>query len=194
MSEANEGVRGNASPAEHAQPLTPDSLRSLGPLPGGEREYDVWHRIGDMGYFDDKGRLWFCGRKAHRVLLEDGKVLYSVCVEAIVESMIERECNQPIRVALAGIGPAEEQAAVVIAEAPKSSTLTTLIDAFDDVERNAVKWCGADLARQLRTLLFYPAPFPVDIRHNAKINREELARWAEKELARRNQELRAKSQ
>jgi hypothetical protein len=27
----------------------------------------VWHRMGDLGYFDEGGRLWFCGRKAERV-------------------------------------------------------------------------------------------------------------------------------
>ena len=27
----------------------------------------IWHRMGDLGYFDSEGRLWFCGRKAHRV-------------------------------------------------------------------------------------------------------------------------------
>src|SRR5690606_39338033 len=26
-----------------------------------------FHRMGDVGYLDASGRLWFCGRKAHRV-------------------------------------------------------------------------------------------------------------------------------
>ncbi len=26
---------------------------------GGSR---IWHRMGDLGYLDDRGRLWFCGR------------------------------------------------------------------------------------------------------------------------------------
>ncbi len=29
---------------------------------------DVWHRMGDAGYLDDRERFWFCGRVAHRVL------------------------------------------------------------------------------------------------------------------------------
>ena len=28
----------------------------------------VWHRMGDLGCIDEKGRLWFCGRKSHRVV------------------------------------------------------------------------------------------------------------------------------
>jgi hypothetical protein len=36
--------------------------------------------------------------------------------------------------------------------------------------------------RGIEKILFHPA-FPVDIRHNAKIFREKLAVWAERELA-----------
>src|SRR5262249_34092040 len=28
----------------------------------------LWHRMGDVGYFDEQGRLWYCGRKSHRVV------------------------------------------------------------------------------------------------------------------------------
>jgi acyl-coenzyme A synthetase/AMP-(fatty) acid ligase len=28
---------------------------------------NTWHRMGDVGYIDDKGKLWFCGRKSHVV-------------------------------------------------------------------------------------------------------------------------------
>lgn len=42
-----------------------------------------WHRMGDLGYLDVLGRLWFCGRKAHRV--QTGKdTLYTIPCEAIV--------------------------------------------------------------------------------------------------------------
>ena len=27
----------------------------------------LWHRMGDLGYIDTQGRIWVCGRKAHRV-------------------------------------------------------------------------------------------------------------------------------
>ncbi len=42
----------------------------------------VWHRMGDVGYFDNQGRLWFCGRKKHRVFTEQG-ILYPVQCETI---------------------------------------------------------------------------------------------------------------
>ncbi|WPJ94909.1 fatty acid CoA ligase family protein [Coraliomargarita algicola] len=41
-----------------------------------------WHRMGDMGWLDGEGRLWFCGRKVERVLTETG-AMYTDCCEAI---------------------------------------------------------------------------------------------------------------
>jgi hypothetical protein len=40
-----------------------------------------------------------------------------------------------------------------------------------------------DVTRSLTTFQVYPQPFPVDTRHNAKIERESLARWAEAHVA-----------
>jgi hypothetical protein len=37
------------------------------------------------------------------------------------------------------------------------------------------------LTRQIQTVL-YPKAFPVDVRHNAKIDREKLAAWAAERL------------
>ena len=37
------------------------------------------------------------------------------------------------------------------------------------------------ITKEIRTVLFHPG-FPVDIRHNSKIGREELAEWAAKQM------------
>ncbi len=42
---------------------------------------DIWHRMGDAGYLDDRQRFWFCGRVAHRVLSPDGPMFTSPCEE-----------------------------------------------------------------------------------------------------------------
>jgi hypothetical protein len=42
---------------------------------------------------------------------------------------------------------------------------------------------GHSLTSPIRHVLFHPA-LPVDVRHNAKINREQLAAWAAKPLSR----------
>src|SRR5690606_3268396 len=43
---------------------------------------DVWHRMGDCGYLDEFGRLWFCGRAAERVEAPGGP-LFTEQVEPI---------------------------------------------------------------------------------------------------------------
>ena len=135
----------------------------------------VWHRMGDIGYYDEKGRLWFCGRKAHRVITKDG-ILYSVCCEAIFNMHPGIS-----RCALVGIGPEGRQTPVIVIE-PKSGKMPgsedekmKFIDELNDL--------GADHDFTLRIshFLFHPA-FPVDIRHNAKIFREKLAAWARRKV------------
>ncbi len=38
-----------------------------------------WHRMGDVGYLDDQNRFWFCGRKNHRVITNDGPMYTIPC-------------------------------------------------------------------------------------------------------------------
>src|SRR6202030_3608242 len=42
----------------------------------------IRHRMGDLGYLDEQGRVWFCGRKSHRVITTDG-TLYTIPCEAV---------------------------------------------------------------------------------------------------------------
>ncbi len=59
----------------------------------------VWHRMGDVGYRDAQGRIWFCGRKSHRVQTPGG-TLFTIPVEGIFNA-------HPLvaRTALVGVGP-----------------------------------------------------------------------------------------
>lgn len=125
-----------------------------------------WHRMGDMGYFDDKGRLWFCGRKAHRVLTAGG-VLYTICCEAIFN-----EHPLVFRSALVGIGPPGAQMPVIIVEpSGRIGDEPALMAELAELARNNSR------TAMISRFLIHPA-FPVDIRHNAKIFREKLAVWA----------------
>ncbi len=73
----------------------------------------VRHRMGDLGYFDDRGRLWFCGRKTQRVQTEEG-TLYTVPCESVFNTHPE-----VFRTALVGVGEAGEQVPVLCVELEK---------------------------------------------------------------------------
>ena len=127
---------------------------------------DFRHRMGDMGYIDDQGRLWFCGRKAHRVLTAEGP-MYTICCEAIFN-----EHPKVLRSALVGVGkPGEQQPVLIVELRDKKDTTEHL---FAELRRLAK---ANTLTEGIKRFLVHPA-FPVDIRHNAKIFREKLAVWA----------------
>ena len=125
-----------------------------------------WHRMGDMGYFDQHGRLWFCGRKAHRVQTSD-EMLYTIPCEAIFN-----EHPKVLRSALVGVGERGRQRAVLIVELSEPVADDKVLFAELLALGQANK-----LTKNIKDFLIHPA-FPVDIRHNAKIFREKLAVWA----------------
>ena len=132
----------------------------------------IRHRMGDVGYLDEVGRLWFCGRKAHRVVTQSG-TLFTVPCEAIF--------NRHPRVgrsALVGVGKPGQQIPVICIQ---------LEDHLTGAETPALTRelltlaAAAARTRDITTVLFHPA-FPVDARHNSKIVREKLAVWAAEQV------------
>jgi acyl-CoA synthetase (AMP-forming)/AMP-acid ligase II len=137
----------------------------------------VWHRMGDMGYLDDKGRIWFCGRKAHRV--ETGEqTLFTVRCEAIAN-----EHPAVYRSALVGIGQdRHHQTPVLILEPlPDQYPADSAAEAKLRKEVTELLKANPETAG-IQRLLFHRS-FPVDIRHNAKIRREVLADWAAAQIS-----------
>ena len=134
----------------------------------------VIHRMGDLGWVDEQRRLWFCGRKSQRVRLASGD-RFTVAVEGVFNAHPGVH-----RSALVGIGDAGAQRAVLFVEPERE-----LSEPMGEQQLRAEL---LELARQhdqtrcVETVLFHE-PFPVDIRHNAKIGRERLAQLAAKELA-----------
>jgi acyl-CoA synthetase (AMP-forming)/AMP-acid ligase II len=177
----------------------------------------TWHRIGDVGYFDDLGRLWFCGRKAHRVQTLAG-ALFTECIEPIFN-----QHPAVARCALVGVGPRDQQTPVLIVE-PKpgqprrnhSALAADIVAANQYRDREGVVLSAVTGLKSLNSLnrqstidnrqfaiahqqlalfqsqisnrqstidnrqspILFHRSLPVDIRHNAKINRELLAAWA----------------
>lgn len=134
----------------------------------GER---IWHRMGDVGFVDDSGRLWFCGRKAHRVETSSGP-LYSIPVEAVAEA------HWPARAALVWRGERPHQTPVVLLEHPVKAALARGVKMrmLELPSTSAVTDAlTAVHGRSDFEVRVYPQAFPVDRRHNAKIEREFLA-------------------
>ena len=127
----------------------------------------IWHRTGDVGYFDDQQRFWYCGRKAHRVETKD-KTLFTIPCEAPFNT----HCDVA-RSALVGLGPAGKKIPVLVVEP------TVLLENSGQQLQHEL----LQLARKyshtetIKRVLFHKS-LPVDVRHNSKINREQLAEWA----------------
>ena len=133
------------------------------------------HRMGDVGYFDAQGRLWYCGRKSHRVQTAYG-TLYTEQVEAIFNAS-----GLIVRSALVGVGAAPRQTPVLIFELPLHARSAP---PFDIVLRLQALAATHPMCASISHFLLYSGSFPVDIRHNAKINREKLGVWAAQQLQR----------
>jgi olefin beta-lactone synthetase len=133
---------------------------------------EIRHRMGDLGWLDEKGRLWFCGRKSHRVITAT-QTLFTIPCEAVFNNH-----PQVYRSALVGVGPRRQQKPVIIIELEKTDNrLNTRTLKHELLEMAAAN----ELTKRIGTVLFHKA-FPVDIRHNSKIFREILSIWAEKQV------------
>jgi len=138
---------------------------------GGER---IVHRMGDLGYFDAEGRLWFCGRKSQRVVASDT----TLCTEQ-VEPIFDVHPDVR-RTALVGLGAFGAQRPVLCVELRKGVPRGEHARIADGLRHLGE---GFVHTAKVETFLFHPG-FPVDIRHNAKIGREKLATWAARQLRR----------
>ena len=165
--------------------LPPSALRAPSPASGGSTreagdggnlaaDLRIVHRMGDLGYFDAEGRLWFCGRKSHRVVMP-GRTLCTEQVEPVFDTHPEVR-----RTALVGVGARGAQRPLLCVELHKGVAAgehARIAEELRHIGEGFVHTACVD------SVLFHPA-FPVDIRHNAKIGREKLAAWAAREVRR----------
>jgi len=125
----------------------------------------IWHRMGDLGWRDGEGRIWFCGRKSERVVTASA-TLFTECVEGPVNAV-----DGVFRSALVGVGEKGRQEPVMVVEAEPDADHQAVEAAVREVLARNSDTAG------IRRVLFHDG-FPVDIRHNAKIRRRQLAQWA----------------
>jgi acyl-CoA synthetase (AMP-forming)/AMP-acid ligase II len=134
------------------------------------------HRIGDVVRVDGEGRLWFQGRKSHRIETEEGLVM-PVPVEVVFN-----ELEGIHRTALVGVGDPGRQRPVLVVECEPGARPRGARRRAALVERLRARAAEIPDLPPIAAYLFHPG-FPVDVRHNAKIHRGELAAWAEGELS-----------
>ena len=122
----------------------------------------IWHRMGDCGYLDSDGRLWFCGRKAERVETSTGPLFTEPCEQVF------RLHPRVSRCALVGFGERGQQRPAIVIEAAHDPALAR------ELRELALQHSHTSA---ISRFYFHPK-FPVDVRHNAKIHRLTLAKWA----------------
>lgn len=130
----------------------------------------VWHRIGDVGYLDCKGDLWFCGRKDHRVKV-GLSTLFTVPCECIFNAH-----EKVFRTALVSY---EKKGLVEPVLVIELETLYKNIDKYAKQKIvNELVMIGQkyQISKKINRFIFHKS-LPVDVRHNAKINREALKVW-----------------
>ncbi len=134
-----------------------------------------WHRTGDVGRLDSDGRLWVEGRLAHVIRTAAGPVT-PVGAEQRVEAL-----PGVASAAVVGVGPAgTQQLVAVLTRVQPTRHAGLLADPGLAVQvRAAVRAAtGLEPAAVLVT-----DALPTDIRHNSKIDRVRVARWAARVLA-----------
>ncbi len=148
-----------------------DESTRLAKISSGDGRF--YHRMGDLGYRDEQGRIWFCGRKAHRVDVGEQR-LFTIPCEALFNTH-----PAVFRSALVGIQVRGNTLPVICVELTSeahNADKKQLVAELSELARSN------ELTQSINTFLFHKS-FPVDIRHNAKIFREKLAVWAQEQLS-----------
>ena len=133
----------------------------------------LWHRMGDLGYVDEKGRLWYCGRKTQRVKTKNGD-LYTDAIEGIFNGH-----KAVLRTALVGVKEGDSEGAVLCVETRERADK----EEKARIKRDLLTLAAKDPRTSAIDKVLFHKSFPVDIRHNSKIFREKLKDWATKELS-----------
>ena len=137
--------------------------------------YVYRHRMGDVGYLDDDGQLWMCGRKGHIVDAKRGnqklKRYFTIPCERVFNTH-----PQVKRSAIVGVEVAGDTVPVVCIELNKEVVCSNSKALYQALTALAEQYPHT---QGINRFLIHP-DFPVDVRHNAKIFREKLAVWAQR--------------
>lgn len=132
----------------------------------------VWHRLGDVGHQDEKGRFWVAGRVS-QCLQINGTRIAPMPIEAIFDQhplvrrsgLVERTGASGHNEAVLCIEPWEP-----LSNAEQKSLETSLWRIAQEHPQCAVV-----------TRIYFLSKLPLDPRHNAKIERPRLQKWAQRQ-------------
>jgi acyl-CoA synthetase (AMP-forming)/AMP-acid ligase II len=130
----------------------------------------LWHRMGDVGYLDQENNLWFMGRKTHQVKTDHMTTHYSIQVEAIFNQHQDIKRTALIKIFKNNI--ATPALAIERRDAQTEMSKSFLED--------LKKMAASSVHTQMIQDFFLHSGFPVDVRHNIKIDRIKLSKWAQK--------------
>ena len=133
----------------------------------------IWHRMGDTGYLDEEGRLWFCGRVVERVIAGEN-TFYTECVEGLFLSHPRvRRCAM---IEWTGSKPTSSVNHLALVVEPEKKAWPSTKESKEWFARELVRYLKEkELANPLNAF-FFQKRLPVDVRHNAKIHRLSLRR------------------
>ncbi len=129
----------------------------------------TWHRMGDLGYLDERGRIWFCGRKAERVEAT-GERYFTDCCEGVFNPL-----PNVFRTALIALQRDGQTVPALVVEPIKGAFPQTETERSRFIEGLLEAAKTTPATSGIKDFLFEKS-FPVDVRHNAKINRLALAK------------------
>jgi acyl-CoA synthetase (AMP-forming)/AMP-acid ligase II len=129
----------------------------------------LWHRMGDVGYLDNEQNLWFLGRKTHQVIVDQNTVFYPIRIEAIFNKhpLIKRS-------ALVKLSQGGKVFPGLVIERKDQST-----DLDDNFRSELFSIASSSPYTKVIDHFFVHPAFPVDVRHNIKIDRVRLSDWAQ---------------
>lgn len=147
-----------------------DKHTSLAKIPDDDTG-QLWHRMGDLGYLDEEGKLWFCGRKAHQIQ-DTTNPYYSVPCEAIFNQ--HPEVKRAALISLSCDGDKVRPALVIERTDRKARLGYKKKRVFKDELLSLAQ--SHNHTKAIDTFFLHKS-FPVDPRHNIKIDRGALGKY-----------------
>jgi acyl-CoA synthetase (AMP-forming)/AMP-acid ligase II len=141
-------------------------------------EGELWHRMGDLGWMDERGNVWFLGRKVHRVHSSE-EVFYPLQVEAIFNQHPEVKKSALIKLMVLD----KTYPAIVIERKDKKTRMTETFQNELLTLKNSQPF-----TKKIHSIFLHQS-LPVDVRHNIKIDRTKLSFWAQDHFEKQSGDL-----